>query len=833
MSTRYNTGSPIESTDVRDMSDNAKNFDDFANSKSNEFTDRFGVERKTIHGMNSQFDSHILNMGFTRVGTFAAGATLTNPRQTLLWDIADGGDGQEYGWSGSFPLSGKVVPPGSTPASTGGISVGAWISRFDPELKVQVREALRRSYAEAGYNLVDGSFQAGGAVETATDVLLDEVNSIAYSWGGVLPKPIPVGSTPSSSGGIGAGAWQPQSSDTLRIHLAAIGGAGLVGVGTYAGVRSYAGPSTRIDVVGRAHVFDGAHGIFIVDANDTISADNDGTVLIDMLGRRWKRQYSGNVAVEWFGAVGDFNGTSGTDDTSAFIAAFAYITSIGGGAVEATAGKRYRLTHTVFYGSNFVFNGNGCEVFHDSNTANGSAFMPEKFQHATLKNKNIVFENFILNTKSGGGNGIAGANARNVKIQNVTSDYIFWHLFDGAGCQDFGLYNCASYSCATSPYQCDNATYANASEASDSAGNILPIAFDATGGLGASNNVIISGCRAVTTVMAAIHLHNKNNDNIIIDQCIFENCYAGVMDDTGSTIINRGISITNCKFIRCNIPIIIQGDVGSLNVSGNYFFGDNIDDFYYGIRIYSDIAAIRYQVSITNNQFVGIIRPVVANEVRNISVSGNSFNECGGTTPPSTAASVESPNSSSIVALNGCTEGQVTSNIFTHCLRPSCVSIDNTTSINSDNILVSGNITRASGALISSHDADRLSIIENKYVGLAGDTHAVYISGGVEPHVANNKIYCGGGSGITVTDSTLPQISDNILRSAVETGVPVMIRNTTVVHTSKNIVISGFTGPQILLNGTSTGVLIDEPFATVGKADSATGTKVTYATEAV
>ena len=111
MSTRYNTGNPIESTDVRDMSDNAKNLDNFSNSKSNEFTDRFGVERKTIHGMNSQFDSHILNMGFTRVGTFAAGATLTNPRQTLLWDIADGGDGQEYGWSGSFPLSGKVVPP--------------------------------------------------------------------------------------------------------------------------------------------------------------------------------------------------------------------------------------------------------------------------------------------------------------------------------------------------------------------------------------------------------------------------------------------------------------------------------------------------------------------------------------------------------------------------------------------------------------------------------------------------------------------------------------------------------------------------------------------------
>lgn len=135
MSTRYNTGNPIESTDVRDMSDNAKNFDDFANSKSNEFTDRFGVERKTIHGMNSQFDSHILNMGFTRVGTFAAGATLTNPRQTLLWDIADGGDGHEYGWSGAFP---KVVPPLGTPNTTGGVSAGAWVDRSDVALRSEL-----------------------------------------------------------------------------------------------------------------------------------------------------------------------------------------------------------------------------------------------------------------------------------------------------------------------------------------------------------------------------------------------------------------------------------------------------------------------------------------------------------------------------------------------------------------------------------------------------------------------------------------------------------------------------------------------------------------------
>ena len=68
-------------------------------------------------------------------------------------------------------------------------------------------EALRRSYAEAGYNLVAGSFEAGGTVTTATDVLLYEADGKAYSWGGTLPKTVPAGSTQSSSGGISASAW--------------------------------------------------------------------------------------------------------------------------------------------------------------------------------------------------------------------------------------------------------------------------------------------------------------------------------------------------------------------------------------------------------------------------------------------------------------------------------------------------------------------------------------------------------------------------------------------------------------------------------------------------
>lgn len=215
MSTRYNTQNPIESDDVRDMSDNAKNLDIFSNSSELSFDDRLGIERKTIHGMNSEFDAQILNMGFTRVGTFLSGATLTNPRQTLLWGIADGGDGQEYGWSGTFP---KIVPPGSTPSSTGGIAVGSWMSRFDPELKVQVRESLRRSYAEAGHNLVAGSFEAGGTLVNANDVLLQESTGKGFSG---PAGTVAAGTNPASGGfvAVSSNAWrQGETSIPYQIY---------------------------------------------------------------------------------------------------------------------------------------------------------------------------------------------------------------------------------------------------------------------------------------------------------------------------------------------------------------------------------------------------------------------------------------------------------------------------------------------------------------------------------------------------------------------------------------------------------------------------------------
>lgn len=117
--TTYNTGNPIGSTDSRDRLDNSENFDRALGTLSATWVDRLGRTRDS-------FEGRLAKGSFYRAGTFAAGYTLTNMRQTLEYN------GHEYSWAGSFP---KVVAAGATPATSGGIGAGAWVDRTDDTLR--------------------------------------------------------------------------------------------------------------------------------------------------------------------------------------------------------------------------------------------------------------------------------------------------------------------------------------------------------------------------------------------------------------------------------------------------------------------------------------------------------------------------------------------------------------------------------------------------------------------------------------------------------------------------------------------------------------------------
>lgn len=119
----FNTGNPIGSTDARDRSDNSENLDLAVNSLSQTFVDRLGVTRDTLEGIYQK-------SAYYRAGTFDAGYTLTNSRQTLAYGNI------EYSWSGSFP---KVIAAGSTPATAGGIGTLLWVDRTNLTLRNELQ----------------------------------------------------------------------------------------------------------------------------------------------------------------------------------------------------------------------------------------------------------------------------------------------------------------------------------------------------------------------------------------------------------------------------------------------------------------------------------------------------------------------------------------------------------------------------------------------------------------------------------------------------------------------------------------------------------------------
>jgi len=82
-----------------------------------------------------------------------------------------------------------------------------------------LREALRRSYAEAGYKLVAGSFEAGGTLVNTNDVLLQERTGKAFSG---PAGTVAAGTNPSSGGFV------DRSLALLRQQLGMVVGGGVV-----------------------------------------------------------------------------------------------------------------------------------------------------------------------------------------------------------------------------------------------------------------------------------------------------------------------------------------------------------------------------------------------------------------------------------------------------------------------------------------------------------------------------------------------------------------------------------------------------------------------------
>lgn len=169
--------------------------------------------------------------------TFTTGGTLNSN----LDRISDGT--YLYYWTGAYPVT---VPAGSTVDGTGGVSVGAWACDTDLPLRqelasnagasnvgtlagitveealtnnhVNAREQWRRLLAEAGLSLVAGSFESGGTLVNANDVLLQERTGKAYTG---PAGTVAAGTNPASGGFVDVSFVL--SPGTPKVNVAAYG----------------------------------------------------------------------------------------------------------------------------------------------------------------------------------------------------------------------------------------------------------------------------------------------------------------------------------------------------------------------------------------------------------------------------------------------------------------------------------------------------------------------------------------------------------------------------------------------------------------------------------
>lgn len=125
---------PVPSEKPQDLKFNAGKIDEFVTSMAQQYIDRFGQAHYTIEGLRWVAQQAITAFGYITMDSFEDGSTLTLPNQVLRLEAT----GEYYRWDGTFP---KNVPVGSTPDSTGGQGIGAWVSVGDASLRSNLYNA--------------------------------------------------------------------------------------------------------------------------------------------------------------------------------------------------------------------------------------------------------------------------------------------------------------------------------------------------------------------------------------------------------------------------------------------------------------------------------------------------------------------------------------------------------------------------------------------------------------------------------------------------------------------------------------------------------------------
>ncbi|MBC4002239.1 hypothetical protein [Morganella morganii] len=184
--------------------------------------------------------------------------------------------------------------------------------------KVDINQAI----IAAGYIPMD-SFQLGAEITKRNEILRDETTGEYYRWDGDLPKSVPAGATPESSGGVGVGKWVSVGDASLRMELSKPKGTGLIGAkykntDTLFTLTDYIQNEVYADLFIREgeRVIDGIHaacdyvesnGGGVVHLSARTYLIEDELILRDKVAIRGRGcgQWSGVTTIKWAGGNGD------------------------------------------------------------------------------------------------------------------------------------------------------------------------------------------------------------------------------------------------------------------------------------------------------------------------------------------------------------------------------------------------------------------------------------------------------------------------------------------------------------------------------------------------
>ncbi len=191
------------------------------------------------------------------------------------------------------------------------------------ELVEKFKIDMNTAIVAAGYITID-SFQQGADLPNneltqRNHILRDETTGEYYRWDGDLPKQVPAGSTPQSTGGIGKGAWVSVGDAALRSNLSSPSGSSFIyPCPDVATLRTLSGLNVgqEINLLGYHSFGVGVGGGKLYVSSDTSSPDDGFTCFITSDGKRVKRSKDTILTVTMAGAVGD--GVHFEEDTLGF-----------------------------------------------------------------------------------------------------------------------------------------------------------------------------------------------------------------------------------------------------------------------------------------------------------------------------------------------------------------------------------------------------------------------------------------------------------------------------------------------------------------------------------